>query len=75
VPFGQIGVDERFQRTILGEELGANHIDLLARGLQSLFHQFVLGFEVRVETTVSQAQCFHQRLQTCRANAIAAKAR
>ncbi|MNU06051.1 hypothetical protein D3C72_2510970 [compost metagenome] len=74
MPFGEIGIDECFQRALLGEQLGANLRHLIAGGPQGLLYQFVLGLEMRVKATVSQAQGFHQGLQTGRADTVTAKA-
>ncbi|MNL19125.1 hypothetical protein D3C87_1403110 [compost metagenome] len=75
MPFGQISVDEGFEWLFSGEDLCAQLVDLYASLLQGFLYQFVFGLEVRVKATVGQTQCFHQRLQSGRADTVASKSR
>jgi hypothetical protein len=53
---------------------GQRGLQVVDRVAQGLFDQFILGFEMRIETTVGQAERLHQRLQAGRADAITAEA-
>ncbi len=73
MPLRQVGIDKDLQRVFLREDFFAQARDLLAGLLQGFFDQFFLGFEVRVETAMGQAQGFHQRLQAGGADTVLAK--
>ncbi len=74
MPFRQVAVYECIQRPFLIEQRFAMRIQFCSSRLQGFFHQFILGFEMRIEPAVRQVQSFHQGLQPGGPNPVAAKA-
>ncbi|MNG11589.1 hypothetical protein D3C84_951400 [compost metagenome] len=69
----EVALEESLQRLLLGKGLDPLGVGVVGRRLQRFLHQRVLGFEVRIEAAVGQAQGLHQRLQAGGVDTFAAE--